>query len=605
LSTYSAHDDLKEQVRTAVDIVDLVGSYLELRRQGRNYVALCPWHSDTKPSLNINPVRQSWKCWVCDDGGDIFSFMMKREGVGFREALELLAEKANIEVRRDNKPSPQGSASHKPTLFRVMEWAEKRFHDCLLNDAVAEPARAYLRDRGVSEENWGKFHLGFAPGGWQWLSDQARTTTYGNDLLMAAGLLIHNEEKKRTYDRFRERVMFSIRDPQNRPIACGGRVLPGSDDGAKYINSPETRLFSKSDNLYALDIARDRIVADRHAIVVEGYTDVIMLHQHGVDNAVAALGTALGQRHVKVLRRFADRVTLVLDGDDAGQRRSNEVLEMFVASPIDLRIVTLPEGQDPCDFVQKHGADAFRAIVADAEDALSYKLRLSTQGLDSSSDLHRVNQALEEILKTLAGVQVTRLGDDNPWQLRMEQILARLSRDFHIEAGQLRTRMKSLRRAKRPISETNELSAPVEPLPKLQPWDRELLWLLFQHPEFVEEAMRRLETRQLATDEARMIWQLLCDAQQSGQVPDFNRILGEVEDPRLKNLMVEIDEAQIRSPQEPQECLEQLIEAYHAREQKGLSRQRVTALEASNLSEEDQIAALSDILNQQRKRQGI
>ena len=341
VSSFSPHDDLKEQVRSAVDIVDLMGSYLEMRRQGRNYVALCPWHSDTKPSLNINPERQSWKCWVCDDGGDIFSFMMKREGVGFREALELLADRAGIEIQRA-QPVAVGSPSHKPTLFRVMEWAETQFHQCLLSDASAEPARVYLRDRGITEENWKKFHLGFAPGGWQWLADRAAAVNFGNDLLMAAGLLTHNQEKARTYDRFRERVMFSIRDPQNRPIAQGGRILPGAEEGAKYINSPETRLFSKSDNLYALDVARDTIVADKHAIVVEGYTDVIMLHQHGIGNAVAALGTALGPRHIKVLRRYTDRVTLVLDGDDAGQRRSNEVLEMFVASPIDLRIVTLP-----------------------------------------------------------------------------------------------------------------------------------------------------------------------------------------------------------------------------------------------------------------------
>ena len=261
--------------------------------------------------------------------------------------------------------------------------------------------------------------------------------------------------------------------------------------------------------------------------------------------------------------------------------------------------------------MQQNGADAFRAAIESAEDALSYKMRLATSGLDASSDLHRVNQALEEILKTLAGVQIGKPGDDNPWQLRMDQVLSRLSRQFRMEPQQLRQRMKSLRRARRPLAEQSELAPEVQPLPKLHAWDRELLWLLFHHPEFVEEAMRRLEARQLATDEARMIWQLLCDAQTEcdaqpdGQMPNFSRILASVEDPRLKNLMVEIDEAQIRSPQEPQDCLEQLIEAYHAREQDSLSRERAADLEDSVMSDDEKLAALSDILNQRRKRHGI
>ncbi len=604
MPTRFAHDDLKDQVRNAVDIVDLLGSYLELRREGRNFTALCPWHSDSRPSLKINPERQSWKCWVCDDGGDIFSFVMKRENVNFREALEMLADRAGIAFRQA-KAAPVGGTSHKPTLFNVMKWAESVYHQCLLHAPQAAPARDYLRDRGIDESQWKRFHLGFAPGTWNWLTEQARSQTFGNELLIATGLLVHDQQKQRSYDRFRDRVMFSIRDPQDRPIAAGGRVLPGSDNNAKYINSPETRLFSKSEHLYALDLARDAIREHGHVIVVEGYTDVIMLHQHGVQNVVAALGTALGPRHVKVLRRYTDSVTLVLDGDTAGQRRSNEILGVFVSTPIDLRIVTLPEGQDPCDFVATHGADAFRQAVADADDALTYKVKVATRGLDANGDLHAINLAMEDILATLAKVQVAQQGQNNPWHLRMEQVLSQLARRFRVDINPLRQRLQSLRRAQRPISAETEPARDHQPLPRLQPWDRELLGLLFRCPELVEQATRRLGEHHLATNEARRIWNLLLEIQQQGQVPEFNRVLNQIEDRRLKNLMVEIDEAQITIPQKPQECLEQLIEAYHAREQEVQTRNQVAAIENAELSEEDAIAALTDILNQKRKRQGI
>ncbi len=602
MSSIAGHD-LKEQVRASIDIVELIGSSLDLRREGQHFTGLCPWHDDSKPSLKVNPARQSWRCWVCAVGGDIFDFTMRREGVNFRESLELLAERAGIEVRPSGKRQEEGTAGHKPTLYRAMAWAEQQYHDCLLKDPVADEARQYLADRGIQEQSIRDFRLGFAPGGWDWLLGRSRSTPFDQKVLQAVGLLVHNEQSNRRYDRYRERVIFPIRDTQDRSIGLGGRVLPGSDDPAKYINSPETRLFAKSDNLYGLDRAREAVMADRHAVIVEGYTDVIMAHQYGLSNVVAVLGTALGPRHIRLLRRFADRVTLVLDGDEAGQRRTNEVLELFVASPLDLCVVALPDGKDPCDFVQQQGADAFRKLVSDADDALTFKINLATQSATSGS-VHQDSRLLDEILKTVSAASLNDQDISNPWRLRMEQTLGRLARMFRIDDSQIRLRLRQLRKSKRALSSSHDDTTQVEPT-VLHGWDRELLWLLLKCPELSEQAIEYISEDQLRSADAVGLWRVIVSVFQRGDVPEFQNVLSEIDDSRLRNILVEVDEAKVQPPTQPQACLEQLIESYRSRDSKGMVRNQVAELENSQLSEGEQIDALEKILSEMREQQGI
>lgn len=452
-----AFNDAKEQVRQATNIVDLMGSYLQLRRQGRGFVALCPWHNDTRPSLQINPDRQSWKCWVCDIGGDAFSFVMKQEGVEFREALELLADRAGISLEAAKPQAPPGSPQDKKTLLAAAAWAEQIFHDCLLKADEAEPARAYLEERGFTPASVEQYRLGFSPNAWQWLADRGAKSKFSAEVLEAIDVIGKSESSGRLYDRFKGRVMFPIRDPQGRVIAFGGRILPmysadeekrtGRPPG-KYINSRETKLFSKSDNLYGLDLAKDALSKQpgrREIIVFEGYTDVVMAHQAGLRNVVAVLGTAINARHIALLKRYTDQVTLVLDGDDAGQRRTNEVLELFVAEQVDLRVLTLPEGLDPCDFFLEHGADPFRLLLDGAVDAMQHKIRVATQGIDLVNDTHAANRALEEILATLAKTPKLQVGAGSDTTLREQQLLTMLARKFGVPDGDLRARLKDLR----------------------------------------------------------------------------------------------------------------------------------------------------------------
>lgn len=600
----SVHD-AKEQVRDATDIVDLVGAYLDLRRQGRHFVGLCPWHDDTRPSLQVNPQRQTWRCWVCNDGGDVFSFVMKRDGVGFREALGMLAERAGI-LLHTRPAGPVDESTDKQTLFRANAWAEAQYHECLLHGEQAEPARRYLVKRGMSPAAIGRFRLGYSPDSWQWLLDRARSAGFSDAVLGAAGLSGVSQTSKRPFDRFRGRLMFPIHDTLGRVAGFGARRLADTADEptAKYINSPESIIFAKSDLLYGIDIVRDAVSRRREAVVVEGYTDAIMAWQFGVDNVLAALGTAIGERHIRMLRRFADRVTLVLDGDAAGQQRTAEILELFVENPIDLRIVTLPSGLDPCDFLQQHGAAAFQELLDSAPDALDYRIQLATRGIDLMRDVHAANQALEGVLRTLARFSPTATRKGSQYELRHRQIISHLARVFHVGELDLRTRLRELHAAAK--AGTRSVPEGSTAVDRLDDWDRECLLLVIRHPEFAGRVRRAVEIDDLQAREARSIYAAYCQLFDAGQPVDFARLMLALEDGDLKGLLVELDTVKRSALEEdPEMCLEALVEAYRRRREERVGRGQIGQLEEAQLDDKVRMSIFEDFLRRQRERRGL
>ena len=604
------HTDVKEQVRQATDIVDLVGRSIALRRQGRIYVGLCPWHGDTRPSLQVNPDRQTWKCWVCDVGGDVFSFTMKQESCDFREALQMLAERAGIQLtnRPQHKAEP-GSPDDKNTLYAACEFAAQQFHECLLKSDAAKPARDYLQERAITPASVERFNIGFAPDQWTWLVDRARNTPYSPKVLEAAGLI--GQSERGYYDRFKGRLIFPIRDTQGRTISFGGRVLPGNTDprAGKYVNCPETRLYTKSDTLYALDVARHHVQQSRQLIVVEGYTDVILAHQHGVGEAIACCGTAVTERHIRTLRRFADTIYLVLDGDEAGQRRTNEVLELFVAAQVDLRIMTLPDELDPAEFVVERGGEEFRGLLGTATDALEHKIRIATRGIDLVRDTHRANQALEDILSTIArGLPPGSMDSGN---LRAHQLLARLSRQFQLEDGDVRTRFAQLRRSVKTRVDAPEQS-PAEPtfkLSALSPCECELIEILDLHPELAPVALAEIAEEDLSSDAAREILRTYRAREEAGQSLDFVAVLGDVENASLKSLVVELDEmAQrktIKSSFDAPSRLRTVIRRFQQVHEQREQLETQTALEQRVFNEEEEIDVLHQIVARKQRQQGI
>lgn len=613
--------DTKESVKQAIDIVELVGQYVRLRRQGRNYVGLCPWHDDTRPSLQVNPERQSFKCWVCDIGGDVFSFMMQIEGVEFREALAMLAERAGIPLqpRQPGKSaSAQGPASEsgsgdKRALYRAMAWAETQYHRFLLEADEAQPARDYLAERQIDQESISRFRLGFSPLRADWLESQARAAGANPRMLEQAGVIARAEN--RTYDRFRGRLLFPIRDSQGRPIAFGGRILPQVElkSPAKYVNSPETPLFTKSQMLYGLDVASQAMRKSRTALVTEGYTDCIVAHQYGFNDAVAVLGTALGERHIHVLQRFADRIVLVLDGDEAGQRRASEVLELFVARQVDLRIVTLPAGQDPCDLLQRGGREALEELLSGrAVDALEHAFNWFTNGVDLHSDVHASSQALERLLSVVARAPRLTAGTSRADRFREEKILQRLAASFRISEAEIRRRLTELRRSSRPTGTTSRVAGSAvqqqrqpEPPPTFEPWQGELIEVLLQDPDLFDRARGNIKPEWLADGPIRRIYDSCCRLSDGGETPTFQRLMIELDDAGLKSLLVKLDERRIaKGIEDPAALLDELIRNVLHREAEKQRSFQMGQLRG-RLDEGEQLELLRRIVHQERARHGI
>lgn len=561
--------DAKDRIRESIDIVELVGSYMELRRQGAIYVGLCPWHDDKRPSMQVNPARQSWKCWVCNIGGDIFSFVMQKENVDFRGALEILADRAGIELAAA-KTTRAGEPDDKKTLFSANQWAVEQFHHFLKQSSDAQLARQYLAARGISDASIDAFKIGFSPDQWTWLTDRA-ASRFSPRVLEACGLVGKSDRGSRYFDKLRGRIIFPIFDTQNRPVAFGGRVLPEVEEQAesrgqrlaKYWNSPETRLFTKSEHLYGLNLVRDQIAKHREVVVVEGYTDVVMAWQQGLRNVVAALGTAVNERHVRVLKRFADRITLLLDGDEAGQRRTSEVLELFLALDADLRVLTLPDQLDPFDFLQKFGSEKLVELLAQAPDALDYRIQLATANIDLINDTHGSSRALESILTTLAAA--SRPGDITPVRLKEQQVIARLSRLFQINDDQIRNRLTQLRRTRKAaIPAGSSQPAPANPrLVDCLAREIELLEIAVSddhNAEIIQAAVERIEVADFSPGPLKQIYQVLVEMANQKTSVDFKSVLAHIDDPALKNLLVEIDERAQKKLTDAQRTLQERLE---------------------------------------------
>ncbi len=383
---------LTRQIRDAVDIVDLIGGYLTLRRAGSNFKGLCPFHEEKTPSFNVSPVKQIFKCYGCGAGGDVFTFVQMREKVPFPDARRMLAERAGIALERESGTRSGGPG--KADLIRVNGWAARVFQRNYAGP-VGDSARQYVAGRGISPESAEAFGIGLAVDSFDSLIRLAQTSKVDVKLLAAAGLV-----KERTsgghYDTFRHRLMFPIADAAGRTIGFGGRTL--GDDPAKYLNTPATLLFDKSNSLFGLDRARQAMTEAGRAIVVEGYTDCIMAHQCGFKETVATLGTAMTDAHAANLRRYTDRVILVFDSDDAGQRAADRALSVTLTGGLDVHLARVPEGKDPCDYLLSAGHLAFDSVLKAAKPALEFKWQQVVRDCDASATGPGRRRAIEAYL---------------------------------------------------------------------------------------------------------------------------------------------------------------------------------------------------------------
>ncbi len=430
------------RVQQANDIVDVIGEHVSLKKKGRELLGLCPFHEDHRPSMNVNPVKQIFKCFACGAGGDVLKFIQMREGLTFPQAIERLAERAGIAlkpVRRAMSPAPGQPNDIDPNLLaRVNKWAAQFFQQCLSHPEKGKHARDYLEGRGISQESIGKWRLGLAPNAVDALAKAAERKIPAQ-LLQQAGLTTPSGQ-----DKFVNRLMFVITDVTGRVIAFGGRTLDGT--GAKYINSPTTPLFDKSNTLYGLEQARHQIVATGTAVVVEGYTDVIMPHQFGCTNLVATLGTSFTAGHGRILRRYAKRVVLLFDSDTAGMAAANRALEVCLSQHLDIKLAFVPQGKDPCDFVLTAGKEGLDQVVAQATDVLQFKWDRLRETFAADNTLASRKNAVEEFLQAVA----IGFGSNNLPVLESGLMVNKLAKMIGLPEAEIR---KELGRRIKPSSE--------------------------------------------------------------------------------------------------------------------------------------------------------
>ena len=362
--------DFLQKVRDNTNILDVVGSYVSLKKKGKRYWACCPFHQEKTPSFSVSPEDGLYYCFGCHAGGDVFSFVEKMENLSFTEAVERLAEAAHLELpRAEVSPEEKRRKQFNDELYHAMELAVVYFHNCLRRTNMGKPGLAYFKRRHLTDETIDRFKLGFAPDSWHKLYGDFRTIKHISDtVLVTSGLVGH--KNGRYYDTFRNRCMFPILNLKGKPVAFGGRVM--DDSKPKYLNSPETPIFNKRQLLFALYQALPEIRRTRQVIMVEGYMDAISLHAHGVTNAVASLGTAFTIEQARLLKRYADEVVFSYDMDAAGQNATRRALEIAGTTGLKMRVLHLSEGKDPDEFVNKYGGEAYKEAVAQAIPALDY-----------------------------------------------------------------------------------------------------------------------------------------------------------------------------------------------------------------------------------------
>jgi DNA primase len=549
-------------IKNGVDLVALVGDLgLPVTRSGSKFKALCPFHDDKNPSLELNPQRQSYKCWSCGAGGDVFDFVKDYLRVEFPEALRMLADRAGVVLERPafELSATDESRASKSDLLGVNKWAEDLFIAQLKH---AEGAKAYALGRGLSRESLERFGIGYAPSERGWLISQAKQAGYTTDLLEQAGLVSRPEDSPGLVrERFRGRLMFPIHDILGRTVGFGGRVLPeverilaaSGKNVAKYLNSPETPVFLKRRVLYASDLARTAAREAGWVAVVEGYTDVIAAHQVGLRNVVGTLGTALGDDHVVALRRLVDRVVLVFDGDDAGQSAADRALELFLQHEVDVRVLTLPAKLDPCDFLLKQGADAFRGLVEKAVDPLAFALRRAESLFDFRSP-EGTRKAADWVLGILARVPASsKHGIDVKVAKALDTLSSRLRvpvETLDRQLRQLRSSTRKQARARKTAAAANAESSPTAPPPlrlaDLDATDRALMEIVLNEPNSVNRVISRVAVASLRDEPLRKILQACYDLHGENLPPTFEHVarrLGEAERALAAGLLLPIDPA--------------------------------------------------------------
>jgi DNA primase len=520
-------DDLKRQA----DIVRIVQDYVSLKKTGANWVACCPFHKETKPSFSVNPAKEIFYCFGCQKGGSIFNFVMEVERVAFPEAIKIVAEKSGVPLPVQVDDSRfEARRRESDSVIELNQWAMSWWEDQLNSQsAPAQAARAYLDQRGITEETRKTFRLGFAPNSWEALSTHLRQKGASKEALEKSGLVVKKDEGG-SYDRFRGRLMFPVIDPQGRPVAFGGRVMDPEGE-PKYLNSPETTAYTKGRHLYGLNLTRDDIRRQGFAILVEGYLDLIVPYQNGVRNVVASLGTALTPEQVKLIGRFARKVVVNYDGDRAGVQAAKRAIETILAEDLEVKVLVLPDNADPDDFIRKNGVTEYQKRRGEAQPHIQFVIDQAVRDRNLHSPADKA-AAVEEALPFVRAVR-SRIQKREYFDITMDAL--------RVQPDQRRELWQRIR------SGASTDAASVQELVKRSPMSRptvaeeRLLELLLANQELRKIILPKLEPADYEGLASAEIFRALISLVAADKEIGFDSLSSETaDDPRASELMARL-----------------------------------------------------------------
>ena len=548
-------DQIVDQVQSLNDIVEIISAYIPLKRAGRSFKANCPFHQEKTPSFIVNSEKQIFHCFGCGVGGDVFSFVMKYEQMNFPEALKRLAERVHVTLPETKQTSPR-ERSQTDRLYQIYLAAAEFYHANLKHPELGKVARAYLAKRNFdSPEVINGFQLGFALTEWRTLYEHLSKKGFQEQELIHSGLIVRNAQGK-TYDLFRNRVMFPILNRQGKVIAFGGRVL--GDELPKYINSPESPIFKKRTELYSLYLAARAMAASeiRRILIVEGYLDCIRLHVNGFPNAVATLGTSLTQEHVQLLKRYADEAIVLFDGDKAGEQASLRGLDIFLEEGMSVKVLCLPKGFDPDDFVHAKGTEAMNHLIREGQDVFDFKLQVLLQRYNKS-DSFGLLKITSELLDTFVKIQSPVL---------IDRYLQRLAVTLGVEEGSLRSELNKLKNKQNSTStyrteSKSKSSAPPQTKKIEPPAEKLLLGLMLHYPTYIRTFLELFPGYSFSGEKTREIFNSFCRMAQEQEETQLSasKLLNRLKSEELKTFASELLMMEWGSPDDREQAFQDSI----------------------------------------------
>lgn len=500
-------DHIIEQVRAASDIVEVIGSYIPLKRAGGdNFKALCPFHREKTPSFHVTPSKQMYYCFGCHKGGTVFTFLQEYENLGFIDAVRRLAERAHIVIELENNPVAAQSRHLKDQLLDLHEQITQRWQTALQNDANGQIARDYLAKRGVSEEAVKLFRLGYAPEAWDDTVNWSKSKNFDITLVEQAGLVVRKEGSDHHYDRFRGRLMFPICDEQGRVVAFSGRILSGDEKVAKYVNSPETAIFTKGKTMFGLDKSKRALLEAKTAVICEGQLDLIACYMADVKNVVAPQGTAFTPDHARILKRYVDQVVLCFDADNAGQNAAERAMDVVLPTGLAIQVATIPAPHDPDSFIKEFGAAAFQDRIKNALGFFDWYFDRLCKQHDIKTDRGRV----AVVQKMSEAVHKT----NSP--ILLDTYAQTVAIKLGIDSDVVRKEFKKGARSAQPTEYHVEQSQKSEPLPKPPQMEWWLLRLLLETDDYTDWIAQHLDLTWISHPTVRDIIRARLEAHANG-----------------------------------------------------------------------------------------